>query len=484
MNAKSSQGVINNLLWKFSERITAQLVTVIVSIVLARILEPSHYGIIAIVLIFITFANVLVSDGLGSALIQKKNVDALDYSSVLFFNFALSLFLYFILFFTAPCITSFYGSGYELLTPVIRVLSLRIILSSVNSVQQAYIAKKMMFKKFFLATLLGTILSAIAGISMAYAGFGVWALVAQYLTNTTVDTIVLFISLKRLPLFRFSFLRLKSLLSFGFQILTTSLLITSYQEIRAVIIGKLYSSSDLAFYDRGKQFPFLIVNNINTSIGAVLFPVMAQKQDSLEAVKTTTRNSIRFSSYLMSPMMLGLAALANPLVSLILTNKWLPCVPLMQLFCIVFLFQPIHTANIQAIKAVGRSDIQLKLEIIKKSIELLSLILVMRISVFAIVISMAILTTLYTFINAFPNIRILNYSFKEQMSDIVPSLSMSLVMFTFVYYAGSLSISNTMVKLLIQVVIGISVYLILSILTRNPQFKYLLSFVRTGINRK
>lgn len=475
---KNNQGVLSNLSWKFAERITAQLVTLAVSIILARILEPSHYGVIAIVMIFITLANVFVSDGFGSALIQKKDADALDYSSVLFFNTAFSVVLYFILFFTAPYISSFYGDGYEGLTLVLRVLSLRIIVSSINSVQQAYVSKNMMFRKFFWSTLFGTLISAIVGIIMAYKGFGVWALVAQYLTNTTVDTIVLFLTLRKMPILSFSFSRLKGMLKFGSQILGTSLLITGYQEIRAIIIGKIYSASDLAFYDRGKQFPNLIVTNINSSIGAVLFPKMANEQDSLEKVKNTTRNSIRFSAYIMSPMMFGLAAIAESFVKLILTDKWLPCVPFLQVFCIVFLFQPIHTANMQAIKAVGRGDVQLKLEIFKKSIELLSLIIVMRISVIAIVISMAVLTTFYTFVNAFPNKRILNYSFKEQLMDILPSLGMSLLMFICVWALDLIPIESVIVKLLLQVSVGAGIYLGLSVATKNQQFKHLLSLVR------
>lgn len=472
MHMNKENGVIGNLMWKFAERISAQLISLIVSIILARVLGPSDYGTVSIVMIFITLANVFVSDGLGSALIQKKNATAVDYFSVLYFNIGLSCVLYLILFIAAPLVSDFYGDGYEILTPVLRILGLRIILTSVNSVQEAYISRKMIFRKFFLATLSGTIVSAVIGIYMAYAGYGVWALVAQYLVSTGVSTFILFITLKKRPQFVFSFNSLKELLPYGVRILSAGLLISGYQELRALIIGKIYSSADLAYYDRSRNFPNLIVTNINTSISAVLFPKMSKEQEDLERIKTTTRNSIRFSSYIMCPMMLGLAAVAEPFVKLLLTDKWIDCVPLLQWFCIIYLFQPIHSANMQAIKGMGRSDIYLKLEIIKKVIELIVLLVVMWISVEAIVIGMAVCTTLFTFINAYPNIKLLNYSLKEQMNDILPSLIMSGVMSVVVYLIGFITMNN-IVKLLLQVLIGLGAYIAFSVFTKNKEFSFI-----------
>lgn len=479
----NKKGLVNNLAWKFAERIAAQLVTLIVSIVLARLLAPSHYGTVAIVTVFITLANIFVSDGFGSALIQKKQVDALDYSSVLYFNVAFSIVLYLILFFTAPLIAAFYGEGYEILTPVFRVLGLRLILAALNSVQQAYVAKNMIFKKFFLSTLLGTILSGVVGIAMAYLGFGIWALVAQYLLSSAVTTVVLMFSLGNIYVWAFSFSRLKDLFSFGWKILCTSLLITGYQELRALIIGKLYSSESLAYYDKGKQFPNLIVGNINTSIGAVLFPTLSGKQDDLAALKGMTRKSIRFSSYIMCPVMLGMAAVAEPFVRLVLTEKWLPCVPLLQLFCIFYLFQPIHTANTQAIKATGRSGLCLKLELFRDAIQLIVLIIVMWISVEAIVISMAVLSALFIFVNAYPNTKILGYSYMEQMRDLLPSILMSGIMFAAVYAVGLLPLHDA-ILLPMQIMIGGCIYILLSIITKNKEFDYIKNMIFSKIRSK
>lgn len=482
MTSKLSS-TISNLIWKFAERISAQAVTMIVSIILARLLEPEHYGLIALVTIFITVANVFVSDGLGNALIQKKNADALDFSSVLYFNIVFSIGLYIVLFFTAPLISNFYGEGYEILTPIMRVLSLRLILSAINSVQQAYVSKQMIFRKFFWATLVGTLISGLIGICLAYKGYGVWALVAQYLVGTTVNTVVLQCVLNVWPIWAFSFQRLKSLFSYGYKVLLQALIITGFQDLRALIIGKLYSSEDLAFYDKGKQFPNLIVTNINVSIGAVLFPIMSQDQDDRIKVKSTMRQSIRFSSYIMSPLMLGLAAVAKPFVSFILTDKWLPAVPLMQLFCIFYLFQPIQTANTQAVKALGRSDIALKLEIFRDILQLVVLAVVMWISVDAIVVSMAIMSVLFVFVNAYPNVKLLDYRIKEQLQDIFPSLGMSLVMFVVVYLITYIKI-NDILLLVLQIIVGALVYLLLSVYMHNHEFEYIFRILKNIVRKK
>lgn len=478
----SEKGLLNNFIWKFAERISAQLISTVVSIVLARLLMPKDYGVISIVMIFITLANVFVSDGFGTALIQKKDPKAEDYFSVLYFNIVFSCVLYLGLYFLSPTIASFYGDGYEILTPVLRVLGLRIILTAINSVQQAYISKKMMFRKFFISTIFGTIASAIVGLAMAFAGFGVWALVAQYLVNTTVSTLVLLFVLKKKLQFVFSFNSLRTLFPFGARILGRGLLITGFEEVRALIIGKVYSSSDLAFYDKAKNFPVLIVGNVNSSIGAVLFPKMSNEQDNLYQLKETTRNSVRFSSYVMFPLMIGLAAVAETFVAVLLTEKWLPCVPLMQLLCIVYLFQPIHTANMQAIKAIGRSDIYLKLEVFKKIIELIVLVFVFQINVVAIAIGMALCATAFTFVNAYPNIKLLGYSFKEQLSDILPNLMMSLLMAFAVVFVGILPMQGFF-KLTIQVLVGGISYILLSILTKNVQFAFIKTLILSKIRK-
>ena len=434
-------------------------------------------------MIFINLANVFVSDGLGSALIQKKDATELDFFSVLYFNIIFSIALYGALFFAAPFITAFYGSGYEILTPVLRVLGLRIILTSVNSVQHAYVSKKMIFKVFFISSLCGTVVSAVVGLALAYNGFGVWALVAQYLTGAAINTLVLIIVLRKRPRLMFSLKSLKELFPYGICILGTGLLITGYQDIRALIIGKVYSTADLAYYDKSRHFPSLIVSNISVSLSAVLFPKMSNEQRSIEKVRMYTQNSICFCSYILCPIMLGMAAVAKPFVILLLTDKWMSCIPLLQLFCLVYLFQPMHTANMQAIKAIGRGDVYMRLEIVKKVLELIVLFITIPFGVTAIVIGMVVCATLATFINAYPNIKFLQYGFKEQMVDIFPNLLLSAIMFAVVYLLNYLQISNALL-LLLQVVCGVLVYVVLSAITKNRSFFQIIGLLKSYFSKK
>ena len=270
--------VISNFIWRFAERCGAQLVSFVVSIVLARLLEPSVYGTVALVTVFTTILQVFIDSGLGTALIQKKNADDLDYSSVFYFNFVVCIILYLGMFIAAPYIAKFYGN--ISLIPVIRVISLTLIISGVKNIQQAYVSSNMLFKRFFFSTIGGTIVSAFIGIFMAYIGMGVWALVAQQLSNAMIDTMILWITVKWRPKAVFSWERLKSLLAYGWKLLVAVLLDTVYNNLRNLVIGKMYSSADLAFYNQGDKFPKIIVTNINTSIDSVLLPTLSSEQDN------------------------------------------------------------------------------------------------------------------------------------------------------------------------------------------------------------
>lgn len=468
--------VFSNFIWRFAERCGAQLVTFIVSIVLARILSPSDYGTIALVTVFTTILQVFIDSGLSTALIQKKDADDLDFSSVFYFNFIVCLILYIIMFVSAPCIADFYKDS-NLIT-IIRVISLTLIISGVKGVQQSYVSRNMLFKRFFFSTLGGTIFSAVLGIIMAYAGFGVWAIVFQQLSNNAIDTLILWITVKWRPIKKFSWIRLKHLLSFGWKMLASSLLDTVYNNLRNMIIGKLYTSADLAFYNQGDKFPKLIVTNINTSIDSVLLPTMSNEQDNHVRVKDMTRRAIKISTYIMAPLMIGLAFCARPIVQLVLTDKWLPCVPYLQIFCVSYLFWPIHTANLNAIKAMGRSDLFLKLEIIKKFIGMILLIITMNISVMAMAYSLLISGLISQVINSWPNRYLLKYSYIDQIKDILPNIVMALIMGGFVYFISYLNLSN-LVSLILQIALGGIIYLVLSIFTRNDSFIYLINILKS-----
>ncbi len=360
------------------------------------------------------------------------------------------------MFFTAPLIAKFYNNTE--LTSVVRVLSLSIIIYALHGIQVSFISKNLLFKKFFWSTIFSTVGSAIVGIFLAFSGFGVWALVFQQLTSAFINTLVLWITVPWRPKLLFSFKKLKGLLSFGWKMLVSSLIDKAYNEIRTLIIGKLYSAESLAFYNKGKQFPNQVVSNINASIDSILLPTMAQEQENKNTVKAMMRRAIKTSTYIMAPLMIGLAVCAEPVVRLLLTEKWLDSVFFMRIFCISFVFYPIHTSNLNALKAIGRSDWFLKLEIVKKIIGLSLVIATMFISVEAMAYSVLLSTLLSTMINAYPNKKLLNYSWAEQMKDIMPNILLAVVMGIPVYLLQFLPIP-TVVILVVQVLSGAIIYI-------------------------
>ena len=457
------------------ERVGAQLVQFIVSIVLARIIEPSAYGTVALITVFTTIMQVFVDSGLGNALIQKKNADDIDFSTVFYTNIVLCLVLYAIMWFAAPSIADFYNQPE--LVPYVRVLSLTIVVSGVKNIQQAYVSRNMLFKRFFFATLAGTIGAAVLGITMALQGAGVWAIIAQQLFNLIVDTCVLWITVKWRPIRAFSFQRLKGLFSYGWKLLVSSLIDTGYNNLRQLLIGKIYSSSDLAYYNQGDKFSSVIVNNINTSIDSVLLPAMSSEQDHKDHVRNMTRRAIKTSTYIMAPLMIGLAACSKEVIALILTDKWLPCVPYLQIFCFTYMIWPLHTANLNAIKALGRSDMFLKLEIIKKCIGLTLLIITMWISVLAMAISLLVSGVCSLIINSWPNRKLLNYKVEDQIKDILPNIIMALIMGAAVLFIG-LSPLPLIIRLIVQIVVGATIYYILSKITKNDTYLYAINLIQ------
>lgn len=461
--------VLSGLVWKFGERIGAQLVSLLVRIILARILMPEDFGVVTMIMIFIEIANVFVVSGFGQSLIQKKDADNLDFSSVFYFSVTMSWILYFIIFLGSPVVASFYGK--PVLTPILRVLALKLPLAGINSVQQAYVQKHMMFKRFFFSTLIGTLVSAVVGIVMAYHGFGPWALVAQYLCNSAMDTLILWVTVKWRPDFRFSKSRMKEMFGFGCKMLLSELINTTYKQVRSLVIGKLYSEQDLAYYDQGQKLPNIIVTNINSSIGSVLFPAMTTRQDNKETLKQIVRRSIQVGSYIMWPLMIGFAVVAEPVVSLVFSDKWLPCVPFLQIACIQFALEPVQTANIQAVKALGKGRVMLIMEIVKKGFGLITLVAVMWQGVMWIAWTGMVVTFFATLVNSTPNRKYLGYTYGEQLADLIPAIFLAVVMGACVYAVGFLPLP-LLPLLIVQILVGIGVYLLLSIILKVSAFSY------------
>ena len=363
------------------------------------------------------------------------------------------------------------------LIPIIRVISLTIVISGVKGIQQSYVSRNMLFKRFFYATLGGTVFSAFLGIGLAYAGFGVWSIVAQQLSNTAIDTLILWLTVKWRPKKMFSWKTLKGLLSFGWKMLASALLDTLYGNIRSLVIGKMYSSADLAYYNQGDKFPSVIANNINTSIDSVLLPTMAGVQDDASRVKSMTRRAIKTSTCIMAPLMMGLAFCAEPIVRLVLTDKWLQCVPFLRIFCITYMFYPIHTANLNAIKAMGRSDLFLKLEIAKKIVGMALLLSTMWFGVMAMAYSLLVSSVTSQIINSWPNRKLLKYRYLDQLKDILPGIALAIFMGCCVNLVGLLHLSNA-ATLLIQIPMGAVIYIGASAALHLESYEYLMGIIR------
>ncbi|MDE6930939.1 MAG: lipopolysaccharide biosynthesis protein [Lachnospiraceae bacterium] len=475
-NPTSLRGkVLSGLFWKVLENGGVQIVQFVISLILARMLGPERYGTIALLLVFIAIANVFIQSGFQTALIQKRQVDDLDYSSVFYLGLGVALLLYAVIFAGAPAVAAFYHDPE--LKSMLRVLALMIFFGAVVSVQTAMVSRKMEFRKMCAASLLATCLSGIAGVIGAYRGLGTWALVVQQLGTQFLLMVFLWVLVGWKPMRAFSFSRVKALFSYGWKLLCSSLLDTVYNNLYTMVIGRIYQKDVVGYYNRGNQFPQLIVNNLAASIQAVMLPAFSASQEDKERMKAMVRRSIVTSAFVIFPMMAGLVAVAKPLISIILTEKWLPCVPFLQIMCVAYAMWPIHIANLQAINALGRSDIFLKLEIIKKALGLAVLAVSIPFGIYAMVWLKASTDFVGTIINAYPNKKLLNYSFLEQWRDVFPALILSVVMGAIVY-SLQFFIHNNWILLTAQISGGVLIYGGLAWIFKIESFRYLLGVVK------
>ena len=473
--------VASNFLWRFFERFGAQMLNIVVGIILARKLGPGPSGQIAVVLAVINILKVFADSGMANALIQNKDPDDLDFSSVFFFNLIFSLLLYLGLFFAAPAIARFYHE--DSYVTILRVLGLLVVISGLYNVQLAYVSKTMQFKRFFFATLGGTVFSGALSIAMVYLGFGIWSLVALQLSNFAVNTLILWFTVNWRPKMMFSALRLRKLLSFGWKLLAASFLDTLYLQIYSLVIGRRYPKEELGQFDKGRNWPDQITTSINASLDSVLLPVLSAEQDNVHTLREMTRRAIKTSSFIMMPMMAGLAACATPLVRLLLKEQWLPCVPYMQIFCAIYAFYPLHTANLNAIKAMGRSDIFLKLEVVKKVVETSVLLITLRYGVLAMALGQLFCDILAQLINAWPNKKLLNYPYWTQLKDLMPCLLLSLAMAGCVLAVQLLELHD-LLTLVIQILLGVVIYVLGAKLLKLDSFDYILNMVKTILQRR
>lgn len=477
----NSRIVIGSIIWKLLERISSQLVSFIISIVLARLLLPEDYGIIAIILVFINLASVIVDGGLNTALVQKKDAEQIDFSTIFWFCLVVALVLYILLYASAPIISSFYGN--EILTPTLRVLGLSIFFNSFNSIQRAYVSKYMMFRELFIANSVAILISGVVGILMAFRGYGVWALVGQTLSSSVFCCLIMWFAIHWRPSLEFSPKRFKQLFEFGWKIFLTNLITAIYGDIRSVVIGKVYQPSALAHFDRGSSFPKLIMANLVTTLNAVLLPTFASEQDNPKRVKQMMRRSVQIGYFFVAPLLVGLFCCAKELVLVLLTDKWLPAVPFIQIFCIAYFLMPIQNVNITAIQSLGYSGITLKLEIVKKILEAVILVISFLIDVYAVAWGVVLYNFICIFINLRPTKQLVDYGMGEQLKDVLPTLIAALLMGGAVY-ACELLQWNSIIILIIQVLVGAVIYYILCRLFKLESLDYVQSYASSLINKK
>ena len=462
--------ILGGFIWKFAERMSNQVVNFVITVVLARLLLPEQYGLVAMINIFVVFANVFVTSGFTSALIQNKNAEDIDFTTIFYCSLAMSLLVYGIVYISAPFIAAFYNMpDLCLLT---RVYALSLIVSSYQTIQLAYVSRHMLFKKTFVSTFIGSLLSGVIGIYMAYAGYGVWALVGQYISNILINTLMLSTIVSWRPSLDFSVERAKGMMKYGSNVLLSDLVGKFFLEIRQLLIGRFYSPADLALYNRGHHIPNLVMSNIETALSSVLFPTMSNYSDNVERVKQLMSRAIKTSSYVTFFFLSILTTVSEPLIRLLLTDKWIECVTYMQIICISRMWAAVSSVNMQAIKSVGRSDELLKLEVLKKPIFILFVLIAVHISVFAVALTMPLYSIYAMLLNMKPSKKLLGYSYKEQIADLAPAFLMSLLVVAVTYPLVFLPIPDLLV-IIVQFVVGTVVYVSTSLLTNNETFYYL-----------
>lgn len=472
LQKKTAFGFVYSVL----ERAGAQGINFVISLLLARILSPDEYGTIALVTVLITICDVFVTYGFGNSLVAQKDADSVSFSTCFYFGLLLSAVLYGVIFLLAPAVAAYYDK--EILVPVLRVMGLRIPIAAINSVQQAHVAKTMAFKKLLYATMVGTAISGVVAVIMAFAGFGVWSMVVQYLGTVLISTITLWFLAKWRPILAFSWQKLKRIYQYGWKILVVGLIDTGYTELRSLVIAKRYTSADLAYYSKGNNFPALGMKLVEPAISNVLFASLSHCNDDKEEMKLITRRFTRLSTYLIFPILFGLAAVAKPLIAVLLTEKWLPSVIYLQLGCLGYLFRPLRFVSNSVIKASGRSDLLLKLDIVKKAVGIALLLASVRYGVVAIAVSLVLANAFAMIVNIIPVKKILDYSVWEQFKDILGNLALSLVMALATYALGWMQISMFPL-LILQIFCGVVLYVAISAVTKNRSFMTILRAIKS-----
>lgn len=477
MQQSLKAATIKSLFWKLFERGGSAIVQLVVQIVMARLLAPEQFGALAIMLVFVNIGNVVVQSGLNTALVQASEVDDDDSSTVFWLSFAISVILYAIVFFAAPIIAAFYQMDY-LVWPL-RGLALLLVINSYNSVQVALVQRALKFRKIFNATIVSVVCSGVLGIGSAVAGAGLWALVVQQLSYQALNCIALSWQVHWRPTLTFKPDRARTLFGFGWKLLVSALLDQGYQSLSDLIVGKQFSPTSLGFVSQGKKYPQALGNMLDGSIQPVMLSAVSRVQDDKAYVKRLVRRALKTSTFLIVPAMTLFGVAAEPIVRLLLGEQWLPCVPFLQIYCFVYALLPIHTTNLQALNGMGRSDLFLKMELVKKAYGICFVLFgafVLK-DVYLLVGSYMITGIISTFVNAYPNKRVIGYSYGEQLRDIGPAFMLSAIAGAIAYLLVGLGLPD-LATILLQIIVMCAVYLLLAKLLHVEELGYLVKTVR------
>ena len=469
--------IVRSLIYKFTERFAVKLIGFVLGILLARLLSPEIAGQVALLEVFVNLSFTLIDEGINSALVQTKNADERDYTTVFVITLGLALFAVAVLEAAAPAIADYYRSP-EITLPL-RVYAFSLLFSSFNSIQVARLQREMRFREMMLCNLAATVIAGGLGVALAYRGAGLWSLVAYHFGQIVLSCLAALLVLRWLPHGRFSKESAKRLGGFGLKMLGASVVSNLYNSLRPLIIGRRFTTADLGYYDRGQKFASTISLNLDTAIRSVMFPVLARSQDDTEQFRAILRRMKQLGCFVVFPVMFGLAAAAEPVVRLLLTEKWLPAVPFLVLLSIGEAQVPLTSSNLVALKSLGRSDLYAKQEVLRRVLMLLVLAVSVLAfdSVIAIAVGFVFSAWLDVWVTSLPLKGLLDYSFFAQVRDTWKSAVSSLLMAAAVWALGRLSLPGIS-GLALQIIVGGALYVLINFALKNESLVYLLSVVK------
>lgn len=464
MSSSLKRQAVSGVAWTSVERFSQQVIQFVIGIAIARVLAPSDYGVIGMTAIFFAVATTFVDSGFGSALVQKKDRDEVDYSTCFYFNVVVGLLLYAVLWLASPAIAGFYRT--PVLCNVIRVLGLTLLVNSLSISQTAKMTAEMRFKEMAVISIVTQLVTGAIGLYLAYAGWGVWALVFQQLASSVARLLTMELFLRWRPRLVFSMASFKHMFSYGSKILCSSLINTVYDNLYTLVIGRTFSAKDVGFYNRGNQFAVLPTNTVLSIFMKVAFPLMAQVQDDAERLKVAYMKFLRVPIFILYPMLFGLIALAKPLILVLLGDKWLPAVPLLQVLCIGSFFDPLTHINLNILYVKGRTDLVLRLELVKKPIAFILLFSMIPLGLWWLCFGRAIYGFVAYCFNCYYTGKFINFGFWRQMYYNVPVVLKSGIM-GLLCYACLFVFDQPSAQLLAGVIVGVVSYFAIALITKD-----------------